>query len=526
VRRRKVAIILAFLGCESDRSPAETRMKLQTENQAGQGVSARGSVWILCLAMALWPELASGKKDPRADDLKHWVDGPVHYIARKEEMKAFRGLKTVEERALFVERFWARRDPNPETLTNPRRQRFWERVAEANSNFLDSPRPGWMTDRGKIHVLYGPPTEIQEELNLRLETPGTHDGVGILRWIYEGRPGERADMNAIVVVPFTRDGSGEWKISTEPRLASVFFDAHQIADPIRGRFERFLTSMNSSSRSPLSVMLDLGKMQEVPPQEQVILERVETAEAYQTHPIPITVERYLLPDESTIVVSVTAGLGETSSQAEPAVIARLEPDDPHLTSRLLGEDSFVQSGEGDRRLSQARIKLPAGEYTLTVMVADPVRVSTGMHRGRLVIPELPKTMRFSDITLAETMESLKFASLASHIEPFHVGPFRVTPKLDRIVRQGESVRLFFEVYNAVPPIQVSYQLEGQENDGSWVPLGKPSVTAVDTISQAWELPTTLRWPVGEYRVRVDAQDSDGRLISTHAAFTLQAPEAS
>ena len=36
----------------------------------------------------------------------------------------------------------------------------------ANANFIDSTKRGWMTDRGKIYILYGPPTEMQSDVHL------------------------------------------------------------------------------------------------------------------------------------------------------------------------------------------------------------------------------------------------------------------------------------------------------------------------------------------------------------------------
>ncbi|MHC5024967.1 MAG: GWxTD domain-containing protein, partial [Planctomycetota bacterium] len=102
--------------------------------------------------------------------MKQWIDGPIRYIAEAAEMKVFKKLKSETDRALFIERFWARRDPSPETLANEYRQIFWERVREANDLFLDSHKPGVMTDRGKIYVLYGPPSKIEDMPNLDTHT--------------------------------------------------------------------------------------------------------------------------------------------------------------------------------------------------------------------------------------------------------------------------------------------------------------------------------------------------------------------
>ena len=96
---------------------------------------------------------AGAKKKPKAPNLKEWIRGPVRYLSKKIEAEEYKLLQTDADRILFIERFWARRDPHPETMTNEARQIFWERVRETNELFVDSAREGWITDRGKIHIL-------------------------------------------------------------------------------------------------------------------------------------------------------------------------------------------------------------------------------------------------------------------------------------------------------------------------------------------------------------------------------------
>ena len=88
--------------------------------------------------------LAAGGPIPAKEgvNLKNWIDGPVRYLSLKAEVKAFKKLKSEEDRALFIQRFWDRRDPREETLVNEYRQLFWERVNQANTNFIDSSKPG------------------------------------------------------------------------------------------------------------------------------------------------------------------------------------------------------------------------------------------------------------------------------------------------------------------------------------------------------------------------------------------------
>lgn len=456
-------------------------------------------------------------KEP--ETLRKWADGPVRYIARKEELQAFRELETDQARTLFLEQFWARRDPTPDTLANEYRHRFWERVREANDAFLDSSKPGWMTDRGKIHILYGPPTEVQDDRQLAPKDSPTA-GHGVVRWIYEGRPAQRVDLDPVVVVPFVRSVDGEYRLSYEPKLANVFWDPLAITEERTRQFDKFLEMTSSPMTSELSVMLDLGRMQEIPPQERVLIESVETMESYQTIPLHVRVDRYVTPEEPKPLAVISVDLTQIDADARPAILARFTPLDSGADPRLLGEDSFGLATTPAYRVAQARIALDPGAYSVTLIVADPKKIQTGIHRSRLEVPALPVTLRLSDAVWASDLAPVEYASLASHTEPFHVGPFRVVPKLEDEYRRGEPLRLFFEVYGATFPTRVTYQLEGQENDGRWVRLGAAQAAEQSAPGVAWELPTSERWPLGDYRVRVEVTDAAGKLVTTEVPVRL------
>jgi hypothetical protein len=261
-------------------------------------------------------------------------------------------------------------------------------------------------------------------------------------------------------------------------------------------------------------------MQEVPPQEQILLERGETMEGYQTHEVSARVDRYTHEDNRGTVVVLSIDLSDTAPEETAAMVARFAPFDATRQPRLLGEGSFKIDERDGVRVAQGRIVLDPGEYNLTLLVADAVKIRTGLYRTTIRVPEPSDNFRVSDLVWASTLDSLPYASLASHDEPFHVGPFRVVPKFDQTYRRGESIKLFFEVYDGTFPVQVTYQLQGKDDDGSWVDLGRPSRSEQNAAAQGWELPTTDRWPTGEYRVVVEVLDADGRLISRQAPFTL------
>ena len=104
------------------------------------------------------------------DAYKKWLNNDVPYIITGAEKKAFLALQTDEERENFIENFWRRRDPNPDTEENEFREQYYERIAYANEHYT-SGIPGWKTDRGRIYITWGKPDEIQANL-MRLRGSG------------------------------------------------------------------------------------------------------------------------------------------------------------------------------------------------------------------------------------------------------------------------------------------------------------------------------------------------------------------
>jgi len=90
---------------------------------------------------------------------KKWLDEDVVYIITDEERAAFRQLSNDEERDNFIEAFWQRRDPTPDTEENEYKEEHYQRIAYANEHFAAGV-PGWKTDRGRIYIVFGKPDEI------------------------------------------------------------------------------------------------------------------------------------------------------------------------------------------------------------------------------------------------------------------------------------------------------------------------------------------------------------------------------
>ena len=104
-------------------------------------------------------ENAKSLKQELSKTYKKWLDEDVVYIISDEERKAFKQLSNDEERDQFIEAFWQRRDPTPDTEENEFKEEHYRRIEYANEHFAAG-IPGWKTDRGRIYITWGPPDEI------------------------------------------------------------------------------------------------------------------------------------------------------------------------------------------------------------------------------------------------------------------------------------------------------------------------------------------------------------------------------
>ncbi|HWI69709.1 MAG TPA: GWxTD domain-containing protein, partial [Nitrospiraceae bacterium] len=103
---------------------------------------------------------ARALKQELSKPYKKWLDEDVAYIITDEERAAFKQLSNDEERDNFIEAFWQRRDPTPDTEENEFKEEHYQRIAYANEHFAAGV-PGWRTDRGRIYIVFGKADEVE-----------------------------------------------------------------------------------------------------------------------------------------------------------------------------------------------------------------------------------------------------------------------------------------------------------------------------------------------------------------------------
>ncbi|HCY76181.1 MAG TPA: hypothetical protein DHV28_09695 [Ignavibacteriales bacterium] len=93
------------------------------------------------------------------------------YLASKSEIEKYERLSNVDGKREFMFEFWKTKDETLGSTQNKNEfyRTYLQRIELANQRFTSMGKQGWKTDRGRIYLIYGEPTEIERYPN-ELET--------------------------------------------------------------------------------------------------------------------------------------------------------------------------------------------------------------------------------------------------------------------------------------------------------------------------------------------------------------------
>ncbi len=90
-----------------------------------------------------------------------WAEGPAGFLLTKKEKKEWKKISTDQAAESFIELFWAKRNPSPETSFNSYRAEFESVVEFCDETFAYGKRRGAFSDRAKVLILMGRPASRQ-----------------------------------------------------------------------------------------------------------------------------------------------------------------------------------------------------------------------------------------------------------------------------------------------------------------------------------------------------------------------------
>ena len=174
----------------------------------GNGLALAGQAGGLSDSNLIVAQKSAKKKEPAPklpEKYKKWLEQEVVYIITPTEREIFLKLKTDRERDLFIEAFWKHRDPIPETEENEFKIEHYKRIEYANKYFgREAAKPGWMTDRGRMYIILGPPNDIQH-------IDGKSEIYNCEIWFYQGKQ-EMGLPPGFNLLFYQEKGTGEMRL--------------------------------------------------------------------------------------------------------------------------------------------------------------------------------------------------------------------------------------------------------------------------------------------------------------------------
>jgi len=496
------------------------------------------------------PELKKAYKD--------WLEKDVPYIITDEERKAFKKLQTDEERERFIEEFWRRRDPDPDTEENEFKEEYYERIAYANEHFA-SGIPGWKSDRGRIWIMYGKPDERETHpMGGQYERP-SYEGGGSTStypfetWFYRYIAGVGSGVEIEFVDP---TGSGEYRIARNPDEKDALLHvpgagltlseqlglsnkADRVAN-VNGIGTANYQREQDSPFSRLSLLADLSRPPQVKFNE---LNGLTNTPAIEDNPLnfDVRVDFFRQSDDRVItaftiqtenkdlVFQDSGGL----QQARMNIFAKITSvagrrvgifEDPVVTNATPEELSEAK----DRKSAyQKAVPLTPGTYKVDVIVRDVTSGATGIRHVGFTVPKYDsQKLSTSTLVLAAKLESMGDQPAVGQ---FVIGQVKVIPNVSGIYKKGDPVGVYMQIYNAgidqttlKPSVDVDYALlkNGKELGKmaeDWRGMGN----AGQRLTLA-RLIDTRQLPPGEYELQIRIRDHvTGQQLSPSEKFSIQ-----
>jgi GWxTD domain-containing protein len=439
--------------------------------------------------------------------LKKWLEQDVLYIITDEEKAAFKRLTTDDERYQFIEQFWLRRDPSPDTVENEFRDEHYRRIAYANERFA-SGKPGWKTDRGRIYITWGPPDQIESHpsggsyLRPPEEGGGTTSTFPFETWRYRYLEGEGLG-NEVIIEFVDPTMSGEYRIAFDPAEKDALLHVPNAgltdmeAMGLASKADRFSNTDGTHLGRALGGRgIRYNQFERL--QQYVALQRppqikfkdletvVNTKLSYNLLPFDYRTD-FIKITEDTVLTPITIQIDnknmtfqnkEGVQRAAVNIYGRVST----ITGRVaqvfedvvtadVPESLFKQTLE-KKSIYQKAVPLRSGLYKLELVLKDLNSGNVGTEYRGFTVPKFQEDkLATSSIILADRIEKLSLKQVAAG--QFVIGSSKIRPKVKEVFDRNETMGIYFQIYNLAldektnkPSATIEYVLKKGEKEVS------------------------------------------------------------
>jgi GWxTD domain-containing protein len=507
----------------------------------------------------------SSQDETEKNYFKKWLDEDVLYIISPEEKDIFKKLQTDEERENFIEQFWFRRDPTPETKYNEDKEEHYRRIQYSNEHFA-SGIPGWKTDRGMLYIKLGPPNRIESHPSggnyerYSWEGGGSTSTYPFERWEYRHLDGVGDDIE----IEFVDDTlTGEYRMTTDPDDKDALLrvpgagltDAEAMG--MANRVDRIvkktspmpwtnplLIGYGRAKDQPFEKLQTFTNLQRPPAIKFRDLRRPEelvtTSISYQILPFEMRVD-YLPVNESYLVpISVLVphkdlqyASKDELHRAVVGVYGRITALNGQVVSTF--EETIVSqvdsggslaANEKLKSIYQKSLQLPPGRYKLDMILRDENSGKIGTMSTGIILPKpVAESLTVSSIVLADRVGLQTEAGGA-------FGAAKVLPNLSANFKPDQAMLVYFQLSNyRIDPDQAAPMLTseakvmkgGQEVVREELKVDAGNAKNRDRLDMVHELDLKGMEP-GKYELSLHVQDQlTGQQIERRIPFHVTKP---
>lgn len=443
----------------------------------------------LLLAAALIAATVANAFSQMSPAKADWAKGPVQFLMTKEEVATWKSLASDDAALAFIDLFWARRDPTPNTPANEFREEFESRAAYADEHFTTPKVKGSLSDRGRALILFGVPTKVvkkgglaaaaQRGLNKTDISSGAvrddSDSPEQLTWIYEGPAAQKAfGLPRAELVFIDRFNSGDSKMQT-PRFDIGAVTQKTITAAVS---QPSLTKAPTFKRAsaPVPVVVPAPGATAAGLKTAALEAAVTEAKAGKTTKgVAMTSAELVSPmGESYVPVSIyiPASAGLTADSADTLFGA---VDDASGTRVSSFEEPAKLTASKTDWYADKTLLLPPGKYKATLGLARggvPVAIAT----GSLDVAGMTKdSVNTSRLILSDNIYELPVAEPVK--APFAFGKLKIVPKATGAFSNKADLGYFVEVNNPgidpgtnLPKLQYKLDLIGPDKKTISAPL--------------------------------------------------------
>lgn len=512
----------------------------------------------------------SAIKEKLEGPYKKWLDEDVRWIITDEELATFKKLTNNTERDSFIEAFWQRRDPTPDTAENEYKEEHYRRIAYANEHFAAG-IPGWKTDRGRIYIMYGKPDSIDSHpMGGPYQRPAEEGGgetetypFEVWRYRYLEGIGQEIEIEFVDdcscgAYEMTLDRSKKDALLHVPNAGLTDMEAMGMAnkaDRFRGGIESlgqgfFNQNLSTKEFDRLETFAKLNRAPEVKYAE---LQNELVTHRIRTNPLPLDVRvDFVKLTGDTVLVPITVqiplgALTWVNKDSVQRAVVNVYGQMRTLTGKIvqtfgqpLHQDvpaELLEKELDTKSLYWFALPMRPGLYRLDVVAKDENGDKVGIVSKSYQVPDFSNDEKLASSSLILADQVLSVPAREIGTGNFVIGMNRVRPKVPpsdgkpASFKKSESLNLWMQVYNLgidettkKPAASVEYQILNTATNQRVLDLTE-STAQMGNVGEQVTLAKTLplnKLDPGVYQVTIKVNDQVSKQsIAPTATFAVQ-----